>query len=197
MSHVAGFRSCLLIVLGCLSTALSGCSLMLDLHGGLVLNRRAQAASAAIGRSVDVSEILEVAIFQLKTVPEEKQQALVNKVKEDWSKFRLQLATDRAKGKYPESFAPYLALPETVLEIKRPDELFVIKPGERFQREISLSVWTSHLLVITLGSELGLRSVQLLDVGGTTGATALCFSGYDVQRYELGKLWTCPQIPNL
>ena len=106
-----------------------------------------------------------------------------------------QLVTDRAKGTFPESFAPFLAYPATLIELKRPDEVFVINPRARLQREVPIGISTSHLLVITLGSVRGLRSVQLFDVGLTTGSVSLCFYEYDVQKFDPGKPWSCPVAP--
>ena len=177
-----------------LLVSLTGCSLLLDLHGGAILNLRAQASSSS-GRSAEISELMELAIFQLKTIPEDKQRALLNKVGEEWPKFRTQLVTDRAKGTFPESFAPFLAYPATLIELKRPDEVFVINPRSRLQREVPIGISTSHLLVITLGSVRGLRSVQLFDVGLTTGSVSLCFYEYDVQKFDPGKPWSCPVAP--
>ncbi|HNN90787.1 MAG TPA: hypothetical protein PKI03_00900 [Pseudomonadota bacterium] len=185
-------------ILGALVLPLGGlglgaCTLTLDLQASQTLNMRSPAASQ--GTSAVISELLEVAIFQLKTVPEEQQRQLLTKLEAEWPQHRSQMAIYRAKGTFPESLAPFLAYPATTLEIKRPAELFVINPGERYMREIPLRVATSHLLVITLGSKASLRSIQLFDVGGTTGTLSLCFHQYDVYRYEREKPWYCPQHP--
>ncbi|MFO0576894.1 MAG: hypothetical protein U1A78_23065 [Polyangia bacterium] len=172
---------------------LAGCTLTLDLHGSTLLNMRARPGTSGPGQ--EVSELEEVAILQLKTVPEEKQRELLNKLAAEWSVHRGQMATYRAKGNFPEVLAPFLSYPATLLEVKRPDEIFVVNPRDRITREVPIRSQTSHILVMTLGSKQDLRSVQLFDVGLTTGTISLCFHQYDVYRYERGKPWFCPQAP--
>lgn len=182
--------SALLFAAGCV---LCGCTLTLDMHGSTLLNMRARPGVSGPGQ--EVSELVEVAVLQLKTVPEEKQRELLNKLSAEWQVHRGQLGTYRAKGNFPELLVPFLAYPATLLEVKRPDELFVVNPRERYTREIPIHARTSHLLVMTLGSKQDLRSIQLFDVGLTTGVISLCFHQYDVYRYQRGKIWPCPQTP--
>jgi hypothetical protein len=184
------FRLSHLLLLASLQT---GCSLTLDLHGSDLLNMRARAGMQEAGQSV--SELIEVAILQLRTVPEDKQRELLNKLGAQWSVHRGQMSTYRAKGTFPELLVPFLAYPATLLEIKRPEEIFVVNPRDHYSRDIPLSVHTSHLLVMTLGSKQELRSLQLFDVGPTTGTISLCFHQYDVYRSERNKSWYCPQAP--
>ena len=172
---------------------LCGCHLTIDLHGGTLLNMRARPGVS--GPDQEVSELVEVAILQLKKVPEEKQRELLNKLAAEWPVLRSQMATYRAKGGFPELLVPFLSYPATLLEVKRPDEVFVVNPRERYTREIPIPARTSHLLVMTLGSKQDLRSIQLFDVGLPTGVISLCFHQYDVYRYQRGKTWPCPQAP--
>lgn len=171
----------------------TGCTLTLDLHASDLLNMRARAGLQDQGQNV--SELIEVAIIQLKSVPEDKQRELLNKLGAQWAVHRSQMNTYRAKGNFPETLMPFLAYPATLLEIKRPEEIFVINPRDHFSREIPLRFQTSHLLVMTMGSKQELRSIQLFDVGLTTGTVSLCFHQYDVYRYERTRSWPCPQAP--
>lgn len=173
--------------------ALTGCTLTLDLQGSTQLNMRARPGSTELGQ--DVNELIEVAILQLKSIPEESQRAFLNKLTSEWAVHRGQMQIYRAKGTFPDFLAPFLSYPATLLEIKRPEELFVINPRDHFRREVPIRAQTSHLLVMTLGSKAGLRSVQLFDVGLTTETISFCFYQYDVYRYERGKVWHCPQAP--
>jgi len=172
---------------------LGGCSLTLDLHGSTVLNLRARPGVSGPGQ--EISELVEVAILQLTSVPEEKQRELLNKLAAEWSVHRSQMSAYRTKGNFPEVLAPFLAYPATLLEIKRPDEIFVVNPREHYTREIPLRAKTRHLLVMTLGSKKDDHSIQLFDVGLTTGTVSLCFHQYDVYRYAREKPWFCPQAP--
>lgn len=172
---------------------IGGCALTLDLNASTTLNMRLQPGTSGVGPAI--SELLEVAILQLKTVPEDKQRELLSKLEAEWPQHRSQMGIYRAKGGFPAALAPFLSYPPTVLEIKRPSELFVINPGERYSKDIPLRSATSHLLVMTLGSKPGLRSVQLFDVGATTGTISLCFHQYDVYRYDRDQPWPCTQHP--
>lgn len=180
-------------LLGLVAVLATGCSLTLDLHGSDVLNMRARAGMPEQGQSV--SELIEVAILQLKSVPEDKQHALINKLGEQWAAHRSQMNIYRVKGNFPEVLAPFLAYPATLLELKRPDEIFVVNPRDHYTREIPLHYLTKHLLVMTLGSKPELHSIELFDVGPTTGTISLCFHQYGVYRYGSGRSWYCPQAP--
>jgi len=174
---------------------LSACSLTLDLNASQALNMRMQSTPS--GGATSISELMEVAIFQLKQVPEDKQRELVMKLESEWLQHRSQMPIYRAKGSFPASLAPFLSYPPTVLEIKRPSEIFVLNPGEHYMKDIPLRTSTSHLLVMALGSRLGLRSVQLFDVDATTGTITICFHQYDVYRYDRDHAWPCPQRPSM
>lgn len=186
--------SCLpwLVLSVCAATA-AGCSLTLDLQSGPRLNMRARPGVQDPGQQV--SELLEVAVLQLKKVPEERQRDLLNKLEAEWPTHRSQMSTYVDKGNFPEVLASFLAYPATLLDLKRPREIFVLNPGQRYSQDVPIRASTSHLLVMTLGSKKSMRSVQLFDVGLTTGTVSLCFVHYDVHRADGNKPWLCPQAP--
>lgn len=181
-----------LLGLGALTDA--GCSASLDLVGSHYMNMR----PSSVGQTgAQTTELMSVMILQLRSVPEDKRRALIEQVRAEWPQLREQSITGTGTGAQggvlPESVKPLLAYDAKLLPVDRPMESFVVYPRASKRHTLPLSWRTSHLLVITLGHQLGPSSVQLLKAS-SLDPVALCFHEYDVfpgGPAELDKPWPC------